>query len=71
MSGFVRINGKILIIQEEAEKLNNMSLDIGDFSEAMHVFSLEYLFEVVKMSGDGCKGSIRGSGQEITEAEAV
>ena len=71
MSGFMQIGGKVLNIQEAAEKLNSMGLDAGDFSEAMHVFNLEFPFEVAIVSGDGCEGSIRSSSQEITEAEAI
>ena len=71
MSGMVHVGGKLLSIQEAAEKLNNMGLDASDFSEAMHVFNLEFPFEVAIMSGDGCECSIRYSSQEITEAEAA
>ncbi len=78
MSVFVQIGGKVLSIQYTAEKSNNMSLAAGDFSEAMHIFNLEFPFEDAVMSGDGCEGSIRGSSheirgfsQEITEAEAI
>ena len=42
MAGMVRIGGKLLSIQEAAEKLNNMGLDAGEFSEALHVFNLEF-----------------------------
>ena len=71
MSGFMQIGGKVLNIQEAAEKLNSMGLDASDFSEAMHVFNLEFPFEVAIVSGDGCEGSIRSSYKEITEAEAI
>lgn len=71
MSGFMRIGGKVLNIQEAAEKLNGMCLDAGDFSEAMHVFKLEFPFEVAIVSGDNCEGSIQSTSQEITAAEAI
>jgi len=68
MSGFMQIGGKILTIQDAAEKSNNISLASDNFSEAMHIFNLEYPFEDAIMSGSGCKGSIRGSSQEITKS---
>ncbi len=71
MSGLVRIGGKILTIQDAAEKSNNISLASGNFSGAVHIFNLEYPFEDAIMRGDGCEGSIRVSSQEITEAEAI
>ncbi len=71
MSGIGHIGGKVLSIQEAAEELENMGPDVGDFSEAMHIFNLELPFEFATISIDGCKGSIRSSSQEITEAEAV
>jgi len=71
MSGLVRIGGKILTIQDAAEKSNNIRLASGNFSEAMHIFNLEYPFEDAIMSGSGCKGSIRGSSQKIAKAEAI
>ncbi len=71
MSSFVRIGGKVLAIQEADVKSNNISLVAGNFSEAMHIFNSEFPFEDAIMSGDGCEGSIRGSSQEITEAEAI
>ncbi|MGA9099505.1 MAG: hypothetical protein WB392_11315 [Methanotrichaceae archaeon] len=71
MSGLMRIDGKVLTIQEAAKKLNNMGLVTGDFSEAMYVFNLEFPFVVAIMSGDGCESSIRVSSQEITKSEAI
>lgn len=71
MCGMARIGGKVLSIQEAAEKLNNIGLAAGDFSDAMHIFHLEFPFEIAIMSCDCCKGSIRGSSQEITESEAI
>ncbi len=71
MPGAVKINVKIPNIQEAADRLNNMGLAVGEFSEAMHVFNLEFPFEVAITIVDGCEGSIRGSSQEIAEAEAV
>ncbi|MGA9099837.1 MAG: hypothetical protein WB392_13000 [Methanotrichaceae archaeon] len=71
MPGAVKINGKILNIQVATERLNNMGLAVGKFSEAMHVINLEFPFVVAIISGDSCEGSIRGSSQEIAEAEAV
>ncbi len=71
MCCMVHIGRKLLSIQEAAEKMNNIGLDAGDFSEAMHVFNLKFPFEVAIMSCDCCKGSVRGSSQEITESEAI
>ena len=71
MCGVVHIGGKVLTIQEANEKLDNMGLDAGDFSESMRAFNLEYPFEVAIMSTDGCECSIRCSSQEIVESEAI
>ncbi len=71
MAGIVRINDKIMGIQEAAEKSNNICLASVNFSEAMHIFNLAYPFEDAIMSGSGCKGSIRGSSQKIAKAEAI
>ncbi len=70
MCGMVRIGGKVLTIQEAAEKLNNISLNVGDFSDAMHLFNTKFPFVVAIMSSDGHESSIRGSSKEITEAES-
>lgn len=71
MFGLAQISGKILTIQDAAEKLNKISLSSGDFSGAMHIFNLEFPFGDAIISGGGCEGSIRLSSQEITEAEAI
>jgi len=71
MLGAVKINGKILSIQKAADRLNNMGLAVGEFPEAMHVFSLEFTFVVPITIVDGCEASIRALSQEIAESEAV
>ncbi len=71
MAGIVGINDKIMGIQEAAEKSNNIILAFGNFSEAMHIFNLEFPFEDAIMSGDSCEGSIRVSSQKIIKAEAI
>lgn len=71
MFGMVRIGAKLLSIQEAADRLKNTGLFVGEFSESMRILSLEFPFVVAIPIVNACEGSIRGSSQEITEAEAV
>ena len=70
MCGKVRIGAKLLAIQEATDILNNMGF-AADFSDAAYIFSLEFLFDAAITIVDGCESSIRGSSQEIAEAEAI
>ena len=71
MCGKVRVGGKILSTVEAAKRLEALGLSVDDFSEAMHVFNLEFPFVVAIISSDGHESSIQGSSQKITESEAV
>ena len=71
MPGAVKINGKILSIQEAADRLNDMGLDVGEFSEATYIFSLEFPFDAAITIVDGYECSILGNSHAVIELEAV
>lgn len=71
MARIVRISGKIMSIHGAAEKMNNISLDAGDFPDVLHVFNLDYPSEVAITNSDVHECSIRFSSQDLTEAEII
>ena len=71
MARIVRKSGKIMSIHGAAEKMNNISVDAADFSDALHVISLEFPSETAITNGDVHECSIRCSSQDLTKSEAV